>query len=242
MFTLKCIVCLCERHFKSERNFNLTIKRNRLHCRACALKIAYSDPELRSKLSKISKEKLSPNEMRKKISDRTKNKLNWADVRVKISDANKKRFQNQSQRKIQQENGIKRWSDSDARKEHSDILKRAWLDPIIRKKYTESNKNSTWCKVKCDKNQPHLIDKWNRLGFNFKINFQIVCDSNIYYLDGYDEEKNVILEIDSKYHKKPTQKEKDLIRQNNIIAALNPNCFWRYNDADKKYNNVYRKI
>ena len=130
---------------------------------------------------------------------------------MKPTIANKKRFENVEQRKIQQDNNIKRWSNLNNRKKQSIMMKKAWLNPTIRNKYLDSMKTSSWVNVRCDKNQPHLIEKWNRLGFNFEINFKIVCGKNIYYLDGYDKDKNVVLEIDSKYHKKPSQIKKDLI-------------------------------
>jgi len=62
----------------------------------------------------------------------------------------------------------------------------------------------------------------------------------LFYIDGYDKEKNVVLEYDSKYHFKRVQKQKDLIRQNKIIEILHPTVFWRYNSISKKFNDIYR--
>lgn len=54
-----------------------------------------------------------------------------------------------------------------------------------------------------------------------------------YYLDGYDKDLNIVFEYDESSHYKDVNqnilKEKDIERQNNIIAQLK--CeFWRYNE------------
>ena len=54
----------------------------------------------------------------------------------------------------------------------------------------------------------------------------------------YDSDYNVVIEFDGKYHKKPSQKRKDLIRQSKIINNLHPKKFWRYNSVDKTITNV----
>lgn len=42
------------------------------------------------------------------------------------------------------------------------------------------------------------------------------CNRELFYIDRYDKEKNVVLEYDSKYHKKPYQRQKDLVRQQKL--------------------------
>ena len=54
---------------------------------------------------------------------------------------------------------------------------------------------SQWLKVKTDKGQLELIDKWNKLGFDFEPNYQVKTDQDLFYVDGYDKEKNVALRI-----------------------------------------------
>ena len=41
-----------------------------------------------------------------------------------------------------------------------------------------------------------------------------------YYVDGYDKEKNVVIEVLEKYHTTPKQMEIDMIRKKEIIEYL----------------------
>jgi hypothetical protein len=120
--------------------------------------------------------------------------------------------------------------------------KSAWQNPITKKKYYDALKKTKWLKVRSDIGQLEVIGKWNKLGFNLQPNYQIHIDDFLYYLDGYDKEKNVILEYDSKYHNSLKQQQKDLIRQNKIINVLHPNKFWRYNAVNKQWKNVLESL
>lgn len=73
------------------------------------------------------------------------------------------------------------------------------------------------------------------MGFRFEPNYQVHTDTDLFYVDGYDKEHNVVLEYDSKYHKKACQKQKDLARQNRVIDILHPKKFWRYNSVDGSF-------
>lgn len=57
----------------------------------------------------------------------------------------------------------------------------------------------------------------------------VVCG---YYLDGYDKERNIVVEYDEPYHYIDVYnnilREKDIKRQNEIIKEINP-IFYRYN-------------
>ena len=97
---------------------------------------------------------------------------------------------------------------------------------------------SNWIKVRMDMGQQELIDKWNRLGFKFETNYQLHRGKDLFYLDGYDKEHNVVLEFDSKYHNIPSQLKRDFIRQQKIIDILTPKKFWRYNSVKKQCENV----
>ena len=55
-----------------------------------------------------------------------------------------------------------------------------------------------------------------------------------YFPDGYDKERNTIIEIDEPYHEDTKQKEKDVIRQKNLIEHLK--CDFIRIKVDKNYN------
>ena len=131
-----------------------------------------------------------------------------------------------------------RYSDLCEIQKTSNVVKVAMRRPDVRKRHLEALHHSKWLKVRTDKGQLELINKWNRLGFDFEPNYQIHTDADLFYVDGYDKKKNVVLEYDSKYHKKSSQKEKDSIRQKKIINILNPKKFWRYDSDIGKMRNV----
>jgi len=110
--------------------------------------------------------------------------------------------------------------------------KNRWTDPSMRNKMVE---NSKWINVKVDKGQIEFINKWNQLGFNFQVNYQLKDNNGfLEYLDGYDKNKNVVIEYDGSGH----YPLKDLPRQNKIIEMLQPKAFWRYNRKMKTIQNV----
>ena len=61
-----------------------------------------------------------------------------------------------------------------------------------------------------------------------------------YFVDGYDKDKNIIVEYDEPKHYtiNDTLKEKDLKRQNNIIKFQSPSQFWRYNEKIDKLERI----
>lgn len=117
----------------------------------------------------------------------------------------------------------------------SESSKKAWKNPIKRKKMLDRNR---WNNVSVDKGQIELIKKWNKLGFNFEINYQLKTSRDLFYVDGYDKEKNTILEYDGRYHNNSSQKQKDLIRQQKIIETLKPKKFWRYDAVNRQFRNI----
>jgi len=132
-----------------------------------------------------------------------------------------------------------RYSNIGERTKTGKQVKEAMHRPDVRKKHIDGLMRSEWVKVKTDDGQVELLEKWNRLGFNFEINYQIHTDEDLFYIDGYDKEKNVVFEYDSKYHFKTTaQQKKDLERQYKIIKMLKPKAFWRYNSINKTFKNV----
>ena len=134
----------------------------------------------------------------------------------------------------------RRYSDINERIKTKNSVKIAMHRSDVRKKHIDALYGSDWVKVKTDKGQLELLNKWDRLGFKFEPNYQVHTDEDLFYLDGYDSYHNVVLEYDGKYHMQSRQKELDLIRQNKIIELLKPNVFWRYNSVEKKFYDVYR--
>jgi very-short-patch-repair endonuclease len=95
--------------------------------------------------------------------------------------------------------------------------KKKWENPIIRKKYYDALTKTKYLKVRTDIGQLEYINNLNRQGFNFEPNYQLQTIDHLYYVDGYDKNKHVVLEYDNKYHITSRQKEKDFVRQQNII-------------------------
>ena len=110
--------------------------------------------------------------------------------------------------------------------------------PDVRKKHIKALSETKYLKCKTDKGQLELLEKWNILGFKFEPNYKIYTDDDLFYIDGYDKDHNVVIEYDSKYHSRLGQKKTDLIRQNKIIEILHPKKFWRFNAIDKTWNDV----
>jgi len=132
----------------------------------------------------------------------------------------------------------RRYANVEERKKTSYSVKKAMHVPEIRKKHIQALTKSRWLGMSVDLGQIDFINKWNRLGFHFEPNYQIHTENFLCYLDGYDKEKNVVLEYDSLYHSKNNQKQKDLVRQQKIVEILKPKRFWRYNLKSKSIKNV----
>lgn len=177
-----------------------------------------------------------------------KNQKHTEETRLKMSLSAKlrkpnfkgKRHTDETKKKLSQYNGIK---NSQYGKDHSGTnngmfgKKQSEHQKQVSREFTAS-KIAKFGYLSIDDGQLELIEKWNRLGFNFQPNFQIHTKDFLAYLDGYDKEKNVVLEYDSKYHNVPKQKKKDLVRQNKIVEILKPTKFWRYNSENKTVENV----
>lgn len=59
-----------------------------------------------------------------------------------------------------------------------------------------------------------------------------------YFVDGYDKNRNIIMEYDEQKHRNKWKKQKDLIRQNRLIKFLNPQMFIRYDEVENKLYDV----
>jgi len=153
---------------------------------------------------------------------------------------NKKRMISDSCRESMSKSAANRYMNPEERKKSSEIAKVVMQRPDVRSRHVGALSKSRWIKVKTDVGQLELLEKWNKLGFNFEPNYQIHTDESLFYIDGYDPIHNVVMEYDGKYHMKNKQKKLDLDRQNKIINILNPRVFWRFNAVTNKFNDVYR--
>jgi hypothetical protein len=165
----------------------------------------------------------------KNISDITKKKMSAVKLGKKLSNNTKEKL-SKSQ--------IKRYLNITEKDKTSKSVKEAMYRPDVRKKHLDALYRSQWLKVKTDKGQLELIESFNSFGFNFQLNFQVKTDQDLFYIDGYDQKHNIVLEYDSKYHNKLSQKQKDLVRQQKIIEILKPKKFWRYDAVNKEFTEV----
>ena len=199
----------------------------------------YNDnPLLREKASIAGIRRFSDPKEREKTGLATKKALGNLIVREKISVAGIKRYSNLDERKRDSETMKKAFLNPIFRDKHREAIKTAMHKPDIRKRHINALLDTKYIGRKTDRGQLEMIDCWNKLGFNFEPNYQVYTDIDLFYIDGYDKEHNVVLEYDSKYHNRLGQKEKDLIRQNKIIEILHPKKFWRYNAVNKTLKNI----
>ena len=116
---------------------------------------------------------------------------------------------------------------SDKTKEKLRIIK---LEQIKRLG-TQHNYNPDACR---------FIDEFrNRLGYNFKhvMNGGEVMISG-YLVDGYDKINNIVFEYDEPKHNILCHKKKDRVREKNIIEAIHPSKFIRYNEQDNTLRDI----
>ena len=59
-----------------------------------------------------------------------------------------------------------------------------------------------------------------------------------YWLDGYDELRNIIVEYDESSHERNPKKKRDKIRQEEIISCLTPKRFFRYNERCEELREI----
>jgi hypothetical protein len=214
LYMRNCPKCGKEIYHTTKHILNQSIKGNRI-CKSCS-KMFTNNPNFNTHFS-----------------DERKNKISKSCSIDRIN-----RYSDKRERDKLSKSQIKRYSNEEQKKNTSIFTKTAMRDPKIRKKHLDALHNSQWLKVKTDEGQLELIENLNSIGFNFQPNFQVKTNQDLFYIDGYDKEKNVVLEYDSKYHNRRQQKEKDLVRQQKIIEILKPKKFWRYDGVTKSFTEV----
>ncbi len=205
-----CPKCGKELFYIKKSKLNQSIRENR-RCRSCVGKLHKHAEETKKKISNA--QLGEKNHMYGKKHSNEEN--------IKNSNIQKERYLN-----------------PETRRKTSECTKLALHRPDIRKRHLDAMAKTKYLGRKTDKGQLEFLEKWNRLGFNFEPNYQIHTDTDLFYVDGYDKKHNVVLEYDTKYHKRFGQKQKDLVRQQKIIEILKPKKFWRYNSEDKQFKSI----
>jgi hypothetical protein len=255
LYMRNCPKCGQKIFYSTSKILIVAIKKNKT-CRSCSMvehysnpkerekssiahkKSYYNDPSIREKLSLVSIKRFSDQKEREKIGQATRKALENPTIRKKISEAGIKRFSNPEELERIRLLTIEAMNRPEFKEKHSKLIKKSLHKPEIRKKHIESLIKVNYLGRATDIGQVDLINKWNRLGFNFQINYQVHTDNFLAYLDGYDKEKNIVFEYDGKYHYSKKQKQKDLIRQNKIVEILKPKKFWRYDAVNKQFRNI----
>lgn len=209
-FKRTCPKCGLEIFHSTQHILNQSVKGNRL-CKSCSNRET-NRKKIGTTISESVKKQISVSKTGKKPSLETITKLS-----------------------IGQKN---RYLKIEEREKTSNSVKLAMHNPDIRKKHIEGLTHSPWLKVRTDKGQLEFINKINEFGFNFEPNYQIKTDTDLFYVDGYDKKRNIVLEFDSKYHKRKQQMKKDLERQSKILNILKPNVFWRYDNVSDTMKNI----
>ena len=176
-------------------------------------------------------------EQKKKISDGNKGKQHSDKTKFKMSESHKGKTLSEKTKTILSLNSPKFWL---GKRLSEESKKRMRISKIKRME----NLGIASC---IDKGATDFFNKLNKQGYNFKPKrfMEIGYDA-----DGYDDEKHIWAEYDTPYHNKLKQKEKDLIRQNNIIKyfeSINKPLqeFIRIKDnwnGDIRLECVYRRI
>ena len=237
-YTKECPKCGKEIFYTTEKILKASIRDNKM-CKSCSLRKRYSDPREREKASIATVNRYITNPLlREKTSIAGIKHFSDPKEREKTSKISKKIWSNLELRKKASDKSIKFYSNPEEIKKMSEAVKVALHRPNVRKKHIEALVKVNYLGKSVDIGFTEMINCWNKIGFNFISNYQLHTDDFLCYLDGYDKEKNVVLEYDSKYHNKLNQQQKDLIRQNKIIELLKPKKFWRYNAVNKTCKNV----
>ena len=247
-----CPECSIEIIYSSKKSLFAGIKHNGM-CSSCKIKgnrnplfgkkrwnegIKWSD-EVRNKISIGNKGKI--------ISNETKLKISHANKGIKLSKEHKEKII-----RTGKPSGMKGKHHTDEtkivigihskgnkyrfKKSHSNITKRKMRESHIKRLKMLGicpRYNLTACK---------FIDNLNK---KFGWNLQHALnggESSIcgYFVDGYDKERNIIFEYDEPTHYDTINnlKNKDVIRQKNIIEEIEPTSFLRYNEKIGKLYDI----
>lgn len=221
----------CEKvlYYSSKRSLRRAI-RNKSVCHSCARKGKKHSEESKQKMSKAQKGnnngmygKIHSKETKQKIGEGNKGKLRSEEQKRKISESKKgknnpmygKIHSKETKQKIGENNvGMK------GKKHSEETKKKMRLARIIdmEKKHGQMipNYNPTACKLIEEHGKKH--------GYNFQhaeSGGEFYIKELGYWVDGYDQEKNVVIEIDEpKHFLNGKLKQKDVRRQREITEHL----------------------
>ena len=236
-----CPKCNCIIQYKNKNCLNKSLKKNQL-CRSCSkdgIKFGKMSDEHKEKIrlhhllngvgnwmfgkkhSDDTKQKISNSNKGKVFSKETKRKLSESkigdknptkrlDVRIKISNTIKRNpriFSDETKRKI----SIKSREQMLRRIEMLGIKPRPNFSPKACKYFDKLNEEKSW-------NLRHAMNGGEK---------RVIC----YFVDGYDEKRNIVIEYDEPHHYDiyGQLKEKDVVRMKDIMSLIN--CkFYRYNE------------
>ena len=252
-----CPKCNKELFYSSLKSFRICEKKSSICCSCGCIerekrrdKTIYKTPEYRKKMSdalKIARK----NSGSYGDSFKEKCKVNaikqWSDS--KIRKLHEDVMSSDAYREKHRINSLNMWKTSEHISKMQSIhssdkyrLKRRLITRQILKQKISNGRLSSYSKKACV-----FADKvGGDLGYNFQHGenggeYEIVG----YSLDGYDKSKNVVFEYDEPYHYdfNGNLKPKDIRRQNDVIRALNPTAFLRYNEKKKiLYNSLDGKV
>lgn len=190
--------------------------------------------ETKWKISNGNKGKFISKETRKKLSDINKGKKHSLETKLKISHVGKEVNKNNPQLAINNSKKIKDlWANPNSTYNSKSYRKKKRQNRIKEMKrlgVTTSNYNPKACEYFDILNR----EKDWRLQHALNGGEVEACG---YFLDGYDKERNIVVEYDEPNHQCPAKRDRDIKRQNEIINYLN--CqFYRFNEATNRLSNV----
>lgn len=203
-----CPNCGAEQVFESKFGFDNAVKNNRL-CRKCS-KTGNKNPSFGIVPSSETKEKISNFHIGKPKSKFHRKKLSESLIGKTIGIKNGFYGKHHSENTKQYLSNLQKGSKSfKFNKPLSDETKRKMRVAILKRM---ERTGIAPCR---DVGSEEFFHKMNNEGFNFKPKKFIEIG---YEADGYDEEKHIWCEFDTPHHNKTYKKEKDLVRQQNIIT------------------------
>jgi hypothetical protein len=255
-----CPICGTEIVYKNKWGVKRANKENR-KCLTC-----FHKSRIGTKRSDLTKEKMSKASKGKKKSKSHCENISKAKRGSKMSDVGKEKLKNRW--KNNPHPFLGKSHSSETKKKMSESAKSRLSNPQNNPMYGKTHTDEVKSRI-AKLNRIHLVKKLKSINKDFHPPFnEAACEYldslskergwNLqhamnggefyikelgYWVDGYDADRNIVVEYDEPAHDSPTQKERDMIRQFKIINHLN--CrFYRYNEKKQmltEVNDIYNK-